>query len=64
LNNATAPATTSPNDRSVVPTGRRTKGVERFMATVFEIGTRFRKRTIGRREVWYVQDLPAGGSGL
>ena len=34
LKNAMTPATTSPRDSSVVPTGRRMKGAERFIASV------------------------------
>src|SRR6202030_3135435 len=37
LKNATAPATTSPNDSSVVATGRRIKGVDRLITYAIEV---------------------------
>src|SRR5580692_5010258 len=37
LKNAMTPATTSPKDNSVVATGRRIKGAERFIACVMAV---------------------------
>src|SRR5271155_1314957 len=37
LKNAMPPATTSPSDKSVVATGRRIKGLERFITNAIEV---------------------------